>query len=156
MTFKLANTISLLFCVFFAVEIYLARDWLFQAKLFPWTIGIPALVLSVVQVWRDWTGWVPKHAGGAQVDEAYERTVPLRTEITRILTFFGWMIGTGLAIWLFGFTIGIPLFVFLYTKVDAKEGWVLSLGMTAGAVAFAWGLFELYLGLRWPPGLLLN
>ena len=154
MKFKSTNAISVGFCLFFAVEIYLARDWLFQAKLFPWTIGIPGLVLSLLQVWRDWTGWVPKYAGGAQVDETYERTVPLRTELLRILAFFGWMIGTGLAIWLLGFSVAIPLFFFLYTKVEARESWLFSLGMGAGALAFSWGLFEVYLGLRWPPGLL--
>jgi hypothetical protein len=156
MKFRAANTIGLGFCLFFAGEIYLARDWLFQAKLFPWTIGIPGLILSIVQVWRDWTGWVPKYAGGAQVDEVYERTVPHKTEILRILTFFSWMIGTGLAIWLLGFSIAISAFFFLYTKVEAREGWVLSLGMTAGAWLFSWGLFETYLGLQWPPGVLFD
>jgi len=156
MKLKTPIALSLGFCVFFAGEIYLARDWLFQAKLFPWTIGIPGLILSVVQVWRDWTGWVPKHAGGAQVDEVYERTLPLRTELLRILAFFGWMIGTGLAIWLLGFSMAIPLFFFLYSKVEAREGWFFSFGMAAGALAFSWGLFEVYLGLSWPPGVLFD
>ena len=156
MKFKAANTLGLGFCLFFAVEIYMARDWLFQAKLFPWTIGIPGLILSAVQVWRDWTGWTPKQPGGAQMDEIYELTVDARTEIARIAAFFGWMIGTGFAIWLLGFPIAVPLFVFLYTKIEAREGWGLSIGMTAGTVAFAWVLFEEYLGLAWPPGALFD
>lgn len=154
MKLKAANVLSAGFCLFFAVEIYLARDWLFQAKLFPWTIGIPGLILSLIQLWRDSTGWVPKHAGGAQVDEVYERTLPRRTELSRTAAFFGWMAGTGVAIWLLGFSIAIPLFFFLYTKIEARESWVFSLAMTAGALAFSWGLFEVYLGLKWPPGVL--
>ncbi len=150
---------SLAFVIFFAVAVYLARDWQLQAKLFPWAIGIPGFILALVQFWRDSTGWLEKDSQrgqGVQVDEAYERTVPARVEMIRTLDFFGWMVGTVLAVWLLGFAVAVSLFVLLYTKVEAREGWFFSLGMTAGTVALLWGLFEYYLGMKWAPGIFLD
>jgi len=138
--------------IFFAGAIYLSRGWLIQASLFPWSIGIPGLILALVQFWRDSTGWLekdPSRGQGTQVDE-----VPARVETVRTLAFFGWMAGITFGIWLLGFAYAISLFVFLYTKVEAREGWVFSLAMTAGTVGLLWGLFEYYLGMQWAPGAL--
>ncbi len=57
MKFSPEKLLSLGFVLFFSAAIYIARDWLIQAKLFPWTIGIAGLSLSFVQVWRDWSRW---------------------------------------------------------------------------------------------------
>ncbi len=88
------------------------------------------------------------------MDEVYERTVPARVETVRTLGFFGWMAGIVFGIWFLGFAYAVSLFVFLYTKVEAREGWVFSLGMTAGTVGLLWGLFQYYLGMQWAPGAL--
>ena len=157
MNFRPQNLVSLGFVIFFAGAIYLSRDWLIQASLFPWSIGIPGLILALVQFWRDSTGWLekdPSRGQGTQVDEVYERTVPARVEKVRTLAFFGWMAGITFGIWLLGFAYAVSLFVFLYTKVEAREGWVFSLAMTAGTVGLLWGLFEYYLGMQWAPGAL--
>ena len=42
-----------------------------------------------------------------------------------------WFTGCTVLIYLFGFTIGIPVFLFLFLKVWAKEGWVLSVVLSA-------------------------
>ncbi|MFQ5851574.1 MAG: tripartite tricarboxylate transporter TctB family protein [Candidatus Binatia bacterium] len=157
MKFKPEILVSLGFVVFFGGAVYLARGWILHARLFPWSIGIPGLILSIVQVWRDSSGWLeksPERGKGVQVDEVYQRTLPARVELARTLCLFGWMLGIILAIWLLGFDKAIPVFVFLYTRFQAREGWVLSLGMTAGTVAFVWGLFDYLLGLQWSPGVL--
>jgi len=46
------------FCalVFFCVFVYLAQDWRMQARLYPWAIGIPMLILAIVQVILDLKG----------------------------------------------------------------------------------------------------
>ncbi len=159
MNFKPENLVSLVFVIFFAGSIYLSRNWLIQASLFPWSIGIPGLALALVQFWRDSTGWLEKDSRrgkGTQVDEAYERTVPARVEMVRTLGFFGWMAGIAIGVWLLGFDYAVSLFVFLYTKVEARESWVFSLAMTAGTVGLLWVLFEYYLGMMWAPGALVD
>ncbi|NIO10219.1 MAG: hypothetical protein GTO40_20325 [Deltaproteobacteria bacterium] len=159
MSFKPENLVSLAFVIFFAASIYLSRNWLLQASLFPWSIGIPGLVLALVQFWRDSTGWLqkdPSRGQGTQVDEVYERAVAPKVEMVRTLVFFGWMAGITVGVWLLGFANAICLFVFLYTKVEAREGWVFSLSMTAGTAGLLWGIFQYYLGMHWAPGALEN
>jgi hypothetical protein len=40
-----------------------------------------------------------------------------------------WFVGCTAAIYLFGFMVGIPLFIFLFLKLWAKESWTLSIGL---------------------------
>ena len=48
-----------------------------------------------------------------------------------------------------GFFIAVPLYTFLYLKLEAKEGWVLSLGLTLGTFIFFVGLFDQIIHLSW-------
>jgi hypothetical protein len=48
-----------------------------------------------------------------------------------------------------GLFFTIPLFVLLYLKLEAKEGWLLSLSLTAGAMLFLIGLFDQVLRTHW-------
>jgi hypothetical protein len=51
----------------------------------------------------------------------------------------GWLLFLTAATYILGFLIGIPLFLFLFLKLWAKEGWVLSLcmsGIVLGVVFF--------------------
>jgi hypothetical protein len=42
-----------------------------------------------------------------------------------------WFAGCTAVIYLLGFMVGIPLFLFLFLKLWAKESWVLSIGLAA-------------------------
>jgi hypothetical protein len=48
--------------------------------------------------------------------------------------------------------VAVPLFVFLYLKLQANEGWILSAAFTAGVWAFFYGLFDRLLHLPFPAG----
>ena len=47
------------FCslIFFIVFVYLAKDWRMQARLYPFAIGIPMLILAIIQVYFDLKAW---------------------------------------------------------------------------------------------------
>ncbi len=70
----------------------------------------------------------------------------------RTWTAFGWIIGFFFLIVLFGFNIGIPLFVFLYIKWHGGEKWLISILMTVGSWIFFWGLFIWLLDTPMPEG----
>jgi hypothetical protein len=59
------------------------------------------------------------------------------------------------AIVLLGFSISVPLFVFLYLKLQGKESWILSVVLAAVAWVFVYGLFDQLLHLPFPQGWLL-
>ena len=67
-----------------------------------------------------------------------------------------WMLGFFAAIALLGFPIAVPLFLFLYLKVQGGEGWMLSTVLTAGVFAVFYGLFDRLLHLPFPQGWLLQ
>jgi hypothetical protein len=61
-------------------------------------------------------------------------------EKKREIWIVGWFTGCTLLIYFFGFIIGIPIFLFLFLKVWAKESWLLSVILSAvvlGVVYFS-------------------
>jgi inner membrane protein involved in colicin E2 resistance len=74
----------------------------------------------------------------------------------RTLLGFGWIIGFFLLILLFGFLIAVPLMVFLFLKVQAKERWGISLLLTGLALVFFYGLFIWLLSIPFPVGWILE
>src|SRR4051794_11336874 len=96
--------LSILLLVFFALFVYEAKDWRLQTRLYPWAVGIPMLILAVVQVVLDLKGIGPKKdSGNAPVDVQFaERTDPVLAR-RRTINIFSWIIGYMIAVWLLGF-----------------------------------------------------
>lgn len=154
-TLKLSGpaVFSLCALIFFIVFVYEAREWRPQARLYPWAIGIPMIVLAIVQVVLDLRGYKPKaSADGSPVDFQFAKGTDPATEKKRAITMFAWFVGFLFVVWLIGFEIGIPATVFSYLKFQGRESWVLSLILTTVAGAFFWGLFVKTLTLPFPQG----
>jgi hypothetical protein len=146
---------SLCALIFFIVFVYHAQDWRLQARLYPWAIGIPMLILAFVQVILDLKGYKAKETSdGAPVDFQFTQTIDPVTARKRALTMFGWLLGFFVLIWLLGFEYGIPLMVFGYLKFQSKESWLLSITLTVAAFMFFWILFVKLLTLPFPQGLI--
>jgi len=139
-----------------AYAVYASRDWSLGTGLFPWFVGIPVLVLAVIQMILDiYQSFRPAKAahtdtGDLQVDMSMGMGVVAR----RASVYFGWLFGLFFGIIIFGFFISIPLFTLLYLKYQAKEGWLLSSGLTLGTFVFFVGLFHKILHVHWPKPLL--
>ncbi|MEE9232440.1 MAG: tripartite tricarboxylate transporter permease, partial [Nitrospirales bacterium] len=156
LTFNFNAALTLAFLVVFIYVIFTSWNWPLIAKIMPVYIGaIPGIILASSQLFRDVTGWESRIAAkGVEMDEtAMGGELERRIEITRTVTFFGWFAGAAVIVWLLGIIYGLPLFVLLYTYIDGREKWWMSILMGAGAFVLVWGLFEGIFEVLWPPGL---
>ncbi len=146
----------LILAVFFG-GVYTAGQWQYQARLFPWSIGIPALLLCVVQLGLDLFR-IGDSADGddraGMMDLPVDRGVPVSVVVHRAANTFGWIGGFFFVIWLVGFIITVPLFVFFYLTIQAKEKLSVSLIYTGCMLIFLLGLFHYILHIPWPAGLI--
>ena len=146
---------SLVFLIFFIVFAYVAKDWRLQARLYPCVIGIPMVILALVQVILDLKGVERKQQDAAPVDFQFaQTTVDPAVAKRRAITMFAWFFGFFFGIWLLGFNITIPLMVFTYLKIQSNEKWWLSLTLTAIAWGFFHVLFVRLLTLPFPDGII--
>ena len=146
---------TLMILLLFFGGVLTAWQWQFQARLFPWTIGIPALLLCVAQLamdlFRKTEADNPDDVSGL-MDLPVDRSVPVSVVISRAINSFGWFLGFFLVIWLIGFIIAVPLFVFLYLFIQAKEKLRISLIYTGSMLMFLIVIFHEVLHIPWPPG----
>ncbi|HET9548777.1 MAG TPA: tripartite tricarboxylate transporter TctB family protein [Candidatus Binatia bacterium] len=157
MKLRPAALFSICAFIFFCVFVYMAQDWRMQARLYPWAIGIPMLVLAIVQVILDLKGVTAKQSADATpMDFQFTKDVDATTARKRAITMFAWLVGFFFAIWLLGFPIAIALMMFTYLKFQGGESWVLSITLTIIAWLFFYSLFVRLLNLPFPDGLLMT
>ena len=127
-----------------------AWDWPAKAALFPLAIGIPLFCLAAVEA-----AWALL---GRDVRSREARDFQLSAEghgTRRAGVAVAWMLGFFAAIVLLGFPFAVPLFVFLYLKLQGRESWTLSIVMTAAVWGIFYGLFDRLLHLPFAAGWLL-
>lgn len=134
-----------------ACAVYTARDWPSGTGLFPRFVGIPVLALAIAQLaleaYQSQRGAKKKgvDTGDLQVDWSMSHGLVAR----RAAAYFGWLIALFLGIWVLGFFVAIPVFCFVYLKLQAKEGWLLSASLTLSMYVFFLGLFDQVLHVAW-------
>jgi hypothetical protein len=130
------------------------REWSFQARLFPLTIGIPALALCIVQLFMD---LFQRSGAGADedmgiMDLRVDRDMAPAVVARRAAVLLAWILGLLGAIWFLGFVISLPVFVGAYLIFQARESWRSSLFWTGMTFVFIIGVFHYVLRVPWPPG----
>lgn len=128
-----------------------ARAWPWKAALFPVVIGVPVFCLAAAELLWDLFG-SSTEARGQTMDFQLSQHLPSEVVVRRTAAISAWILGFLLAILLLGFPIAVPLFVFLYLKIQGQEGWALSSILTATAWGFFYGLFDRLLHLPFPDG----
>lgn len=106
-----------------AYAVITALRWPSKAALFPLVMGIPLLVLALVQMVID--------ARGAPGDAP-----PSRAAAANVLS---WMAGFIALVFLLGFPLAVPCFICGYLVIEGREPWLLSLALAL----VAWGAFYL-------------
>ena len=126
--------------------------WPWKAALFPLVIGIPLLVLSAVEA--AWVIFGTTERAQVQ-DFQISGEVAERDVLRRSAAAAAWIAGFFAAIVFAGFLVAVPLFVFLYLKLESRESWMFSAVATAAVWGFFYGLFDRLLHLPLPSGWLL-
>jgi hypothetical protein len=144
---SLALSAAIMACSGFAV--YAASSWPWKAALFPIAIGIPVFCLAAAEV-------VWSLVGSADTERAMDFSmsddVPAPIATRRTALTVGWMVGFFAAIALIGFPYAVPLFVFLYLRLQGREGWIFSVLFSAAVWLFFHLVFDRLLHLPFPAG----
>ena len=138
------------FMIFFLHETYELKG---KERTFPLIIGYAGIVFSVLDiasVTETAIGRFVTRAFGAMLDP--DEIKPRR--VGRELIVFGVMSLGVLGIWLFGFLIASPIFVFLWMLIGGGKSLKLCLYVGFATLVFIYGLFELILKYELFPGVL--
>jgi putative tricarboxylic transport membrane protein len=130
--------------------VFAATAWPWKAALFPIVIGVPLFCLAAAEAL--WTLF------GSPQNSVEARDLQLsigKDTVRRTLAAAGWIFAFFAAIVLLGFPVAVPLFVFLYLRLQGRESWAVSIIMTAAVWGVFYGLFDLLLHLPFPAGWLL-
>jgi tripartite tricarboxylate transporter TctB family protein len=131
-----------LFCLFLIVvsgfAIFSALGWSFKTKLFPLSVSIPLLILATSQLLITLFG-KGETDGGAGMDIDFTTDVPPEIVRRRVVGIFGWIVSFILLVYLLGFPVTVPLFIFVFLRFQSEASWLQSILLTA----ITWGGFYL-------------
>jgi len=135
--------------------VYATKDWAFNTALYPRVVGVPLILLAGAEFLLSLRGR-EGGAGGRAMDVQISTTTEPAVAMRRTITTIGWLLGFFAGIWLLGFPLAIPVFVFAYLKFQGQESWFISLALAAAAWAGFYGLFVRLLHLPFGEGILLG
>jgi hypothetical protein len=125
--------VSLIMVVVFTIAVGLSFTYTPEARFLPLVIGIPGLLLSVVQL----------------VKELRERGIAVVTpeEHAREWRMFAWFFSVVGGLVLFGFPYAGPLLVAAFLYFSGGEKWYVAVSAAIIAWSILYGVFERFLGL---------
>lgn len=144
--------LSLFFIVVGAYAVHSALRWSFKAALFPLSVSIPLIILAATQLLLELFGKA-ESASGPAMDLDLASDVPPDVARSRVINIFLWVAGFILLVLLFGFPIAVPLFMLAYLRLQSRESWYWSVGLTAGAWGFFYGVFQRLIQMQFEAGM---
>jgi hypothetical protein len=159
---KARAAFSLFVAALAAYAVVSAWSWPMKAALFPLVMGIPLLALALAQLVLDLRGkacpelveGAEAAEGGAAMELAPSTDVAPELARRRTVATFAWMAAFVVLVFLVGFSLTVPLFMFSYLMLQSAAGWWRSLALTAAAWGFFYGLFERLLRLPFGAGMI--
>jgi uncharacterized membrane protein len=148
--FSWGAAFSLALVVIFAGALWQSRTFSSTAGFFPWVLGFPVLIFSMVQFVLELIGRSARIDPREKVDS--ETGLPMDVVKRRTARVFAWILGWFTGIWLFGFTVGAPLCTFIQLKFGEREKLLLTTALTATVWAFVYLIFVRLLHVPFPKG----
>ncbi len=140
---------------FFGYLFYESFDWPLGAALLPRIaviIGAPFWVFQVISLLRS-----RQEGVGRIMDLGFlEIGIDPKAEVTRFIRITGWLIALYLGIWLLGFHLVLPLWIFLYLTIYGRLRWYWSACFALFFLAMIIGLFDYVMYTQWHKPILLR
>jgi Tripartite tricarboxylate transporter TctB family len=130
-----------------------ASYWSFKTGFFPLAVSIPLLVLVILNLVLEFVGGAEK-ASGPAVEAEFTTDVAPEVARRRVIETFSWIAGFILLVFLLGFPVAVPLFLFSYLAIQSRVGWLLSIILTATTWGFFYFLFQRLLNLQFEAGVI--
>ncbi|HSK28767.1 MAG TPA: tripartite tricarboxylate transporter TctB family protein, partial [Candidatus Limnocylindria bacterium] len=128
-------------------------SWPFRTALFPRVIALPIFVLALIE-WALSVWSIEGEREGHAVDFQLTDTVEPALARKRTIAIIIWTLGFLVLILLVGFPLAVPIFVFAYLRFAGRETWALAIVLTAMSWLFMEGLFNRFLHLPFPEGVI--
>ena len=133
--------------------IFAASQWSFKTGFFPLAIAIPLLILVLLHLYLEFFG-APETSKGSAVDADFSGEVPDDLAQRRVIAIFASIAGFIVSVYLIGFPLTVPLFLFFYLKLQSKVNWLRSLVLTCITWGFFYVVFQRLVHLRFEDGAL--
>jgi len=149
--FKLRSLFSLLLMAVAGYAVISAGHWSFKAALFPLATAIPLFVLAGTQLILELFGGQETTSGPA-VELELSTDVDPAVARKRVAGILAWIAGFILLVFLVGFPLAVPVFIFSFLSLQSRVGWWLSFTLTAAAWGIFYFLFQRLLNVQFEAG----
>jgi hypothetical protein len=141
---------TLLLMIAVAAALYTSQRWNATTALFPRAVGFTMLALLVAVLVMD----IRKGRLRKEKKETdSERRFSAETGLT--LLYLAWLAGFVALAWAIGLLYSIPIYVFIYMKIQGRINW-LQCGVYAAAATVFVYIFGYMFQMAWPEGALLS
>ena len=128
-----------------------ALNWPMKTAILPIIVGIIVCLLATTELC--FTLFEKKGATKTEaMDFQLSKDVDQALANRRTLSIFAWIIGFFFLILLVGVPVALPLFMFFYLKFSGREGWKISIGLTAAVWICFYFLFIWFLKTQFSSG----
>ena len=131
--------------------IFAASRWSFKTGFFPLAIAIPLLILVLIHLYLESFG-APEIIKGPAVEADFSGEVSQDVARRRVVTIFAWIAAFILCVYLIGFPLTVPLFIFFFLKLQSEVSGLHSAGLTAITWGFIYLLFERLVHIQFEAG----
>ncbi len=149
---------SLVMLAIFVAMVAMAATYPPDTRFLPFVIGIPGIVLALIQVASE---LIDSRRAAAPTAAAPARRATLREttaakaeaileppgDVRREIVLLAYLVGLAAAVLVLGFWLAIPLFVIAFLRVHERETWTLTLALTATAWGVLYLVFDSVLGI---------
>ena len=133
------------------------------ARFMPFIVGIPGIVLCLLQLFLDWRNPAGSAAeaaqpaarfvGGLALPEIPHELEPSGSEmVRREAVLWSYFIGFVGGLLVFGFWISVPIMLVSFLRYQARLSWAAALSAGLGGSLVLYLVFEVALGIRLYPG----
>ena len=86
----------------------------------------------------------------------FSSDVPPEVERQRVINIFSWIVGFIVSVYLIGFPLTVPLFIFSYLKFQGDVGWLRTIVITVITWSLFYAVFQRLVHLQFESGALQN